>query len=98
MAIEQRSYSCGEVDYTSPHGRVSRVPAFFDDPILGEYGKSFNTRMAEEQNDFVYVISAPSEAWDAFDAAYPNQDAQTGDPYRRRNTYKDMPVAPVVTE
>lgn len=38
----------------------------------------------------VKVFATP-EAWATFDAKYPNQDAQTGDPYRRRYPRKNLP-------
>jgi hypothetical protein len=37
-----------------------------------------------------FTVGATVEAWAAFDAKYPNQDAQTGSPYRFRNPSKNV--------
>jgi hypothetical protein len=39
----------------------------------------------------IYIIAATPDEWAQFDAAFPNQDADSGAPYRRRYPRKDVP-------
>lgn len=64
-------------------------PAILDEPEID--AGSFTTGSLKDGTEF-YVVGSTREGWLAFDARFPNQDAQTGDPYPRRrpSEYPDV--------
>jgi hypothetical protein len=89
MALTERFYSCElvEVPTVGPFGGTTKVPAMSQEPMLAH---GFVQRDLGE-GDVVWQFAATASGWSQFDAAYPNQDAQTGAPYRRRYPRKDLP-------
>lgn len=89
--------------YNSPRGVVTTylmsartglpVPILNPDfpLIVGEDGIEPEWVAGTMSDDSEYfTVGATAEAWAAFDAKYPNQDAQTGSPYRFRNPRKSV--------
>lgn len=79
MALTERYYSCALVTMQRPGVGDVLVPALAQEPTCA---RGYNQR--EFDGDVSYLVAATDDEWAAFDALYPNQDAQTGDPYRRR--------------
>lgn len=78
MALTERYYSCALVESGIPG--IGIVPTISLEPMLAP-----GYAQRDVDGDVSYLVAATDEAWAQFDAAYPNQDAQTGDPYRRRS-------------
>jgi hypothetical protein len=81
MTLIERYYSCGMVTVASTLAGydTSTVPAISLEPMLSD---GFARR--EVGGDESFLVAATAEAWATFDALYPDQDTQTGSPYRRR--------------
>jgi hypothetical protein len=78
MTLIERYYSCALVVVPRPIGDVL-VPAVTLEPMLApEYAQR------DAGGDVSYLVAATEADWATFDTLYPNQDAQTGSPYRRR--------------
>jgi len=91
MALEERFYSCDIVKVTQkigPNEVEINVPFITQEPTLH---KGFSTRDIGD-GDPVFIVAATPENWAIFDSNYPNQDAQTGDPYRRRYPRTKLPT------
>lgn len=87
MALEERYYDSPmiEIEDVAMECLVN-VPSIITEPgVLAEY-----TMLGE-----TFKVFAEPEAWAAFDAKFPNQDAQTGDPYKRRYPRKNLPYVAV---
>lgn len=90
MALEQRFYSCA---MATREQRVGTRTMTVEYPsILDAAGVSqeFSTRDLGD-GDPCFLVGADTADWEAFDATYPNQDSDSGDPYRRRYPRVDLP-------
>jgi hypothetical protein len=86
MALETRYYSTPLAEAPDPiTGEPINVPAITLEPMLA---KGHSTR-----DDGVVAVAATPEGWAEFDAKYPNQDAQTGEPYQHRHVTSHLPTA-----
>lgn len=96
MALEERFYTCPQEAreilvwnraHTEQALRTRTQPLIlFEDGIRPEFA---SVQMSDGL--LTYQVAAEESWWVEFDAMYPNQDAQTGDPYRRRYPRKDLP-------
>jgi len=94
--MEQRQYNSprGTVTLTqvNPRTGATREHVFENYPLIMEEAGLDEAWAAGTMSDGseYFTVGAIPEAWAAFDAKYPNQDAQTGEPYRRRNPLKNV--------
>jgi len=76
------------VESSDRFGNVFLVPALENEPLLANgYGL---VTMSDGQEAF--NVAAGTADWDAFDVKYPNQDADSGSPFRRRYPQNNIPV------